>query len=90
MRCRPKGGGERAISRGEFDAAHQGGDVDTHRYRRPFTLHNTHGSRVNDDLLWNSIIDVEDGKTAATCVLDMSASAIARTASSFSSHGCRS
>ena len=61
VRCRPKGGGERAISRDKFDAAHQGGDVDFHRYRISLTHHNTHSSRVNDDLLCNAIIDVEDG-----------------------------
>ena len=61
VRCRPKGVGERAISRDEFDAPHQGGDVDTHRYRIPLTHHNTHSPRVNDDLMWNAIIDVEDG-----------------------------
>ena len=61
MRSRPKGGGECSVSRDEFDAAHQGGDVDPHRYRISFAHHNTNGSRVDDDMLGNAVVYVEYG-----------------------------
>ena len=35
--------------------------VEMYRNRIPLTHHNTHGPRVDDELLWDAIVDVEDG-----------------------------